>query len=95
MQGAIFVKRIIALCLSVLTSTTMLTGCYSGILNRFLNSEEPYDEDITELGTFSSEDIEEPTFATLAPLTEPPTAAQITVRPAEWAAIQWEPYANQ
>ena len=88
-------KRIIALCLSVLTSTTMLTGCYSGILNRFLNSEEPYDEDITELGTFSSEDIEEPTFATLAPLTEPPTAAQITVRPAKWAAIQWEPYANQ
>ncbi|MBR1483197.1 MAG: hypothetical protein IJ598_09570 [Ruminococcus sp.] len=83
-------KKPIAVILSALLLSTALTGCLP--LRSFLPDEGNAEE---ETETYPVEDVTEPPMITDVPTAAPTAApAEITVRPAEWAAVQWQPYSS-
>ena len=79
-------KKAIALLLAAMVSAAALTGCMG------LPEEAVPTDDIGE----GSSDLSQLEFPTEAPAaTEAPRLSEVTVRPAEWCDIQWEPYSSK
>ena len=85
-------KKLISTALCLILAA-MLSGCSLFPFAKVLNPDQaPEDIPSTANATY-----ELPDDYTTAPVTQAPapTAAEVNIRPAEWASVQWQPYQNQ
>lgn len=78
-------KKVFSVMLCLLFVSATLTGCYGFGYNNML-----YDDELADAAPF--EDIDDYPYESDFIYEEYPTAAEVSVRPAEWAAVEWEPY---